>query len=187
MGQDGRPFHELPAIRRWGKKPAEERRTSTPGFPIRTGIIHNVEIIIYRTDPFAAAVADHHGGGTGKRGRQGCSAVMNPDTALEPAEWPIDGTLDLHLFKPSEVGELVPGYLDECRKRGILQVRIIHGKGTGQLRESVHAILKRLPDVVTFGLASAETGGWGATVVELMAEQCALVKGEQEDRGPFLG
>jgi hypothetical protein len=53
MNQDSRPFHGLPAIRRWGKKPAEERRTSTSGSPIRTGIIHDVEIINYRTDPFA--------------------------------------------------------------------------------------------------------------------------------------
>ena len=85
-------------------------------------------------------------------------------------EWPVDGVLDLHLFRPSEVGNMVPGYLEECRKRGILQVRIIHGKGTGQLRERVHAILRRLPDAASFSLAPAEAGGWGATVVELKPE-----------------
>ncbi len=85
----------------------------------------------------------------------------------DPNPWPIDGVLDLHLFQPREVGDLVPEYLAECRKRGILQIRIIHGKGTGQLRESVHAILRRLPDVATFGLAPSQAGGWGATVVEL--------------------
>ena len=53
------------------------------------------------------------------------------------------------------------GYLDECRKRGILQVGIVHGKGTGQLRERVHAVLKRSPDVVSFGLAPEGMGGWG--------------------------
>lgn len=90
---------------------------------------------------------------------------MNANKESEAYEWPITGTLNLHLFKPSEVGELVPGYLEECRQRGILQVRIIHGKGTGQLRERVHAILRRLPDVVSFSLAPAEAGGWGATVV----------------------
>lgn len=37
---------------------------------------------------------------------------MNPSP--NPAHWPIDGTLDLHLFQPAEVGDLVPGYLDEC-------------------------------------------------------------------------
>ena len=92
---------------------------------------------------------------------------MNPAPNPEPREWPITGTLDLHLFKPAEVGELVPEYLAECRKRGILQVRIIHGKGTGQLRERVHAILGRLPEVASFGLAPGAMGGWGATVVEM--------------------
>ena len=84
-----------------------------------------------------------------------------------PLEWPIDGVLDLHLFQPKEAGGLVPDYLDECRKRGILQVRIIHGKGTGQLRERVHAVLRRLPGVAGFDLAPEGLGGWGATVVEL--------------------
>ena len=92
---------------------------------------------------------------------------MNPAPNPEPREWPITGTLDLHLFKPAEVGELVPEYLAECRKRGILQVRIVHGKGTGQLRERVHAVLRRLPAVASFSLAPESMGGWGATVVEL--------------------
>ena len=99
------------------------------------------------------------------------SPVAVPDKeaipAPEPAEWPIDGTLDLHLFRPKEVVDLVPAYLDECRKRGILQVRTVHGKGTGQLRERVHAVLRRLPGVASFGLAPECLGGWGATVVKL--------------------
>lgn len=63
-----------------------------------------------------------------------------PANEPNPAQWPIDGTLDLHLFQPKGVGDLLPEYLAECRKRGILQVRIVHGKGTGQLRECVHAV-----------------------------------------------
>ena len=82
-------------------------------------------------------------------------------------EVPINGVLDLHMFRPADVGDLVPTYLEECRKRGILQVRIIHGKGIGALRETVHAILRRMPEVATFGLAPDYLGGWGATVVEL--------------------
>ena len=48
-----------------------------------------------------------------------------------PIEYPIDGILDLHTFRPNEVKDLIPEYLAACRERGILQVRIIHGKGTG--------------------------------------------------------
>ncbi len=85
----------------------------------------------------------------------------------EPVELPIDGILDLHTFQAGEVRELVPDYLALCRERGMLQVRIIHGKGTGALRETVHSILSRLPEVASFRLAMEDEGGWGATIVTL--------------------
>lgn len=86
---------------------------------------------------------------------------------MEPVEYPIDGILDLHAFDPRDVKDLVPEYLRECRSRGILRVRIIHGKGTGTLRRTVHAILERLPEVESFRLASEDASSWGATVVFL--------------------
>ena len=85
----------------------------------------------------------------------------------DAVELPIDGVLDLHTFPPGEVKDLIPDYFGECRRRGISQVRIIHGKGTGVLRETVHSILRSLPGVVSFTLAGYEQGGWGATTVIL--------------------
>jgi DNA-nicking Smr family endonuclease len=85
----------------------------------------------------------------------------------EAVEIPIDGVLDLHTFHPREVRDLVPEYLQECRKRGILQVRIIHGKGTGTLRRIVHSLLDKDPLVLRHKTADLGGGGWGSTEVEL--------------------
>ena len=82
-------------------------------------------------------------------------------------ELPIDGILDLHTFHPRDVNSLIPEYLRACRQSGVLDVRIIHGKGTGTLRETVHAILQRLPEVQSFRLSS-DSSGWGATIVKLL-------------------
>lgn len=84
-----------------------------------------------------------------------------------PVDLPIDGTLDLHTFDPRDVKRLVPDYLAACRERGILSVRIIHGKGTGALRKTVQSVLGRLPEVASFRTGAEDAGGWGATLVEL--------------------
>ncbi|MDW7771705.1 MAG: Smr/MutS family protein [Desulfobulbaceae bacterium] len=80
---------------------------------------------------------------------------------------PIDGTLDLHAFRPSDIKHLVPDYLEECRGKGIYHVRIIHGKGIGNLRRTVHAALDRLDYVASYRLAGEDAGSWGATLVDL--------------------
>ncbi len=85
----------------------------------------------------------------------------------DPITYPIDGCLDLHTFRPREIKALVPDYLLECRRRGIHQVRIIHGKGSGVLRRLVHSILEQRPEVESFQSAGEEGGGWGATIVML--------------------
>jgi DNA-nicking Smr family endonuclease len=85
----------------------------------------------------------------------------------KPIELPINGTLDLHTFHPREVKELVQDYLAACQEQGIIQVRIIHGKGTGVLRRTVHAILARLPIVASFRLGGEGAGEWGATICQL--------------------
>ena len=93
---------------------------------------------------------------------------MTPDEPDEPIfELPIDGVLDLHTFSPREVPDLVPTWIDACRERGLSELRIVHGKGTGSLRRTVHAILARRDDVLSYQLAPADRGGWGATLVIL--------------------
>jgi len=80
---------------------------------------------------------------------------------------PINGILDLHQFQPRDVKALVNDYIELCEEKGIQELRIIHGKGIGQLRNTVHALLSRHPDVVRFALATEPFGGSGATIVHL--------------------
>ena len=84
----------------------------------------------------------------------------------EVQEYPIDGILDLHSFKPKEINSLIPEYITECIDRDIVEIRIIHGKGKGILRRGVHAILERDPRVISFETAH-DRSSWGATVVHL--------------------
>ena len=85
----------------------------------------------------------------------------------QPVEYPINGILDLHTFRPSEVSMLIPDYLELCREKGIYRVRIIHGKGKGILRRQVHAILDRLPYVSHYWKDQG-CSGWGVTIVQLL-------------------
>lgn len=90
-----------------------------------------------------------------------------PDESEEPVPLPITGELDLHTFRPQDLGELIPAYLEACATRGLLQVRIVHGKGTGTLRTTVHHLLQRSPLVASFRLGDETSGSWGATIVVL--------------------
>ncbi len=85
----------------------------------------------------------------------------------EPVALPINGILDLHTFSPKEIKHLIPDYIDECLVNNIFQLRIIHGKGIGNLRRTVHSILDKHPAVKSYHLAGQTSGGWGATEVDL--------------------
>jgi DNA-nicking Smr family endonuclease len=86
---------------------------------------------------------------------------------MEEMSVPIDGVLDLHMFRPKDVKPVVLDYIELCRERGIVELRIIHGKGIGQLRATVHALLAKHPLVVSYVVASEAYGGAGATIVRL--------------------
>jgi hypothetical protein len=80
---------------------------------------------------------------------------------------PVNGELDLHSFVPRDVKPLVLEYIDACKRAGIHELRIVHGKGIGALRRTVHAILEKHPDVASFRLGGHGEGSWGATMVSL--------------------
>ena len=82
---------------------------------------------------------------------------------------PVDGTLDLHTFEPKDVKDLVETYIDECLERGITEVRIIHGKGTGTLRRAVRVFLGDHPLVSSYDPGGAREGGEGVTIARLVS------------------
>ena len=87
---------------------------------------------------------------------------------MTPIKQPINGILDLHTFQPREVKNLVSDYIELCREKNILFVRIIHGKGKGVLWSIVHSVLMRMPEVESFQQADDGGSNWGATVVKLI-------------------
>ena len=83
-----------------------------------------------------------------------------------PVRIPIDGVIDLHTFAPKDASDVVNEYLNVCSQKGILEVKIIHGKGRGVLRRTVESALKRHPLVLSFKQDPGPST-WGATIVFL--------------------
>jgi dsDNA-specific endonuclease/ATPase MutS2 len=85
----------------------------------------------------------------------------------DPVVLPLEDAIDLHPFQARDIPGVVEEYLKQCIDAGMLEVRLIHGKGAGVQRNIVRSILEKHPGVVSFNDAPAEAGGWGATVVIL--------------------
>ena len=62
---------------------------------------------------------------------------------------------------------VIDKYLDNCASANISPVRIVHGKGTGKLREGIHSFLKKHPHVKSFRIGTFGEGEIGVTVVEI--------------------
>lgn len=85
----------------------------------------------------------------------------------EPVEYPIDGTLDLHLFSPKDTADVVNEYIRVCLEKKIYNIRIVHGKGVGVKRRIVQSLLGKHPAVASFRHEGGSGGSWGATIVDL--------------------
>ena len=62
---------------------------------------------------------------------------------------------------------LVDKFLDDCFLAKLQTARIVHGKGTGKLRQGIHTYLKKEPRVKSFRLGTYGEGEMGVTIVEL--------------------
>ncbi len=86
-----------------------------------------------------------------------------------PHRVPIDGTLDLHTFRPEDVASVVGEYLEAAWAAGLQEVRLIHGRGRGVQRANVHRVLAGHARVEQF--RDAPESHLGATLVMLVPAQ----------------
>ena len=75
--------------------------------------------------------------------------------------------IDLRGLTADEAEDSVLRAIDAAVVESLSPIRIIHGKGTGALRQRVTTVLKRDKRVATFHTAAPQEGGWGVTVVEV--------------------
>jgi DNA mismatch repair protein MutS2 len=80
---------------------------------------------------------------------------------------PVSIELDLRGYRAAEVAEMLDRYIEDAYRSGLPFVRIIHGKGTGALRQVVRELLANHPAVARQELAPPEQGGDGATLALL--------------------
>jgi DNA mismatch repair protein MutS2 len=76
--------------------------------------------------------------------------------------------LDIRGIRAIEVYEVVVAFLDEAALLGLTSVRVIHGKGTGALRDATREALKRHPAVGGFERSEQSMGGDGSTEIDLL-------------------
>ena len=101
-------------------------------------------------------------------------AGEGPLAGLSPREPVVvspSDSLDLHTFSPKEVASLLEEFIHQSQKAEIYLVKIIHGKGSGAMRRRVQVLLARDQRVRAFYDAPPESGGWGATLVELRPDE----------------
>ncbi|MCX6033559.1 MAG: endonuclease MutS2 [Chloroflexi bacterium] len=78
--------------------------------------------------------------------------------------------LDLRGQRAEDALEMLDRYIEKATMAGLPFVRIIHGKGTGKLRQEVRAALKDHPNVLSFEEGGDKEGGAGVTVAKLSGE-----------------
>lgn len=79
----------------------------------------------------------------------------------------VSSSLDLRGERYNTAQRLLDKYLDDVFLAGLKQVEVIHGKGTGALREAVQDILESHQHVIEFRLGRQAEGGTGVTIVKV--------------------
>jgi DNA-nicking Smr family endonuclease len=93
--------------------------------------------------------------------------VRDEAEAFFPEPVRVTDTVDLHGFFPEQVAEVLEAFLENAGSLGLRVLRIVHGRGKSRLKFETLRFLRERPDVLGFHDAPPESGGWGATIVEL--------------------
>lgn len=79
----------------------------------------------------------------------------------------VSSSLDLRGMDSEEAVYTTDKYLDDAYRAGLAAVTVIHGKGTGILRQAINEMLRKHPHVNKYRLGEYGEGGTGVTVVDL--------------------
>jgi len=93
--------------------------------------------------------------------------VNRTSSGSEPAIAQASRSVDLRGYRVEEALTAVRRHLDTAMAANLSQVEILHGKGTGALREAIHEHLSQEPAVASFREAPLQHGGSGVTLVDL--------------------
>ena len=88
------------------------------------------------------------------------------DTAIKERKAQFKLELDVRGERVTDALEIVMKYIDDALMLGVPSVRILHGKGTGALREEIQKYLRTVPGVVSAADEHVQFGGSGVTVVK---------------------
>ena len=95
------------------------------------------------------------------------SRISNQDSRLSTLNSQLSTEIDVRGMRGDEAVNAVTYFIDDATMAGLNQVRILHGTGTGTLRQLIRQYLATVPTVTSFRDEHVQFGGAGITVVEL--------------------
>ena len=95
------------------------------------------------------------------------STKVHVGTSISRKSAEIRPQIDVRGMTVLEAEDVLGKFIDDAVFTGLSKILLIHGKGTGALRQGLQDYLKRHRSVLTFSFADISEGGTGATVVEL--------------------
>jgi DNA mismatch repair protein MutS2 len=166
----------------WQPKPGTEKENEVEPEPDNTIVPGdtvylkeaNIEALVLKVDYVSGEIEVHAGQTRIKMGLEGVEkvvtsasghtyvpAIRQPPAKIVPQELMMLGK------RAEEVEDMLNKYLDDASLSALTQVRIVHGSGTGVLREIVRDMLRSHPLVKSFRPGDKGEGGNGVTIVKL--------------------